>query len=126
MTSWAILRLDSLAYLLTVVSDLPDDYSDDRASAAPFTAPRRGIVWGSEALDGEMSSQKMWAGLSPFWMPPCEVGANYCLSTYKVRVNYSCTPHGVLNCDARDVYACNMGVGGLDLRANYCARIVQL
>ena len=46
------------AYLLTVVSDLPDDYSDDRASASPFTAPRRGIVWGSETSVGEMPSQK--------------------------------------------------------------------
>ena len=118
MTSWAILRLDSLAYLLTVVSDLPDDYSDDRASAAPFTAPRRGIVWGSEALEWRMPSQKCGLGY-----PFC---ANYCLSTYKVRVNYSCTPYGVLDCDARDVYACNMGVGGLDRTANYCARIVQL
>lgn len=125
MTSWAILRLDSLAYLLTVVSDLPDDYSDDRASAAPFTAPRRGIVWGSEALEWRMPSQKCGLGY-PFWMPPCEFGANYCLSTYKVRVKYSCTPYGVLDCDARDVYTCNMGVGGLDRTANYCARIVQL
>lgn len=37
----AILRLNRLAYLLKVVSDLPDDYTSDRAFAAPFAAPRR-------------------------------------------------------------------------------------
>ena len=37
----APLRLNRLAYLPIVVSDLPDDYTNDRASAAPFTAPRR-------------------------------------------------------------------------------------
>jgi len=42
----AILRLNLLAYLLTVVSDLPDDYTNDRASAAPFCGSAARIVWG--------------------------------------------------------------------------------
>jgi hypothetical protein len=54
----AILRLNRLAYLLIVVSDLPDDYTNDRASAAPFYGSAASIVWGSRGVGWRMPSQK--------------------------------------------------------------------
>jgi hypothetical protein len=83
---------------LTVVSDLPDDYSDQTASSAALMRLRGEAVWGSKA-QRRVSHQLLKAAfLLP---PPC---TNRYLSKYKVQAAIIApllTPRGH-DCDARD------------------------
>jgi len=58
-----------------------------------------------------------------------EVGANYRLSTYKVTDTITVTlpaRRGVLDCDARDVYACNMALVALTYLYHFARVGMQL
>ena len=58
-----------------------------------------------------------------------ELGANYRLSTYKVTDTITVTlpaRRGVLECDARDVYACNMALVALTYLYQFTRVCMQL